>query len=317
MDHIQTFFAQGIMCSRAQASKYTDSIVKVTSVDGAVLTSHMPSAPKILHNIINYPEIPEINYDLGYNPVSIIMKTVAQMRFLTWDNDFHVDKVHHINLSTLNVAGKIDVTHHLTHLKEAIKNKNPDIKLVVFGCSRGAAVTLISISLLTPEEQNEISLVIVEAPFDTVESVLRKRSYVPWITLKMLEKVGSYSPTQMSPLDAIKNYPLSIPTAFITSKIDNVVPTACTQVLIDALEARGHPHMYHLVLDSSPHALMSLNNVEDTDRYKIFVDDLYHIYCQSDSEPDSGLDTAVIKELAGNDLNYVRELYKKGSQFII
>ena len=188
MANIVTFFAQGILSSRAQASKYTNDIVKFTSVDNDVLTSHMSSGPQLLHNIINYPEIPEINYDFGYTPNSVFMKTVAHMRFLSWDSEFRVDKVHHINLSTVNVAGEIDVNHHLTHLKTAIMTKDPKTKLVVFGCSRGAAVTLISVSLLTPEEQEHISLVILEAPFDTVKSVLYKRSYIPWITLKIVGK---------------------------------------------------------------------------------------------------------------------------------
>lgn len=279
MEHINTFFAQGMLSARSQASKYTPEVVKVTSLDGTTVTSHFPTACKILYNIIDYPEIPEISYDDTNNIGYKMMKIMVKMRYLLWKNDVFVDKFHHVQLSAVNVAGEKDVAHHLLYLRKTIAEKKDDTKLVVFGCSRGASVTLISVSLLTEEEQGRIALVIVEAPFDTVESVIRRRLWIPWILLKTLETAGSYSPDQLSPKEAVHTFPLTVPIAFITTKVDNIVPLACTQLLISSLVQRGHPNLHHLELETAPHAFMPINNEKDSSMYTEFVDGLYEKYC--------------------------------------
>jgi len=273
---IATFFFQGNGASRLQGAIYAGPEgISVLTEKGEMRHTSCSGAPRLIHNVYTYPELSEVSYDWSLNPVHWGMWAVSAGRNLLVNTP---GGSHHTDLRQMSVGGDADVGHHLKYSEEMfskLKNKHK----VLFGCSRGAATTLVSVSKMSRETQSEISLVIVEAPFDTIPSVLQESSWFPKTQLWGLKMIGSYRDDQTSPLQAIENFPLDVPVAFVTSKIDKRVPSQCTQRLIDRLGERGHKHLHHLELENSHHSVMSLQNHEDIQGYYKFVNKLYDLYC--------------------------------------
>jgi alpha-beta hydrolase superfamily lysophospholipase len=163
-----------------------------------------------------------------------------------------------------------------TCVKEEVEARGR--QLVLFGCSRGAATTFVSLATVEEPLLASIRLVILEAPFDTVESVLVESSYTPNLQLFLLQAFTKYSGEQLSPLAACESFPLNVPVAFITSEKDTRVPRACTQRLIDRLRERGHLHLHHLELKNTGHSSMPHTDPDDTRAYLNFVNELYKLY---------------------------------------
>jgi alpha-beta hydrolase superfamily lysophospholipase len=165
-------------------------------------------------------------------------------------------------------------------LRQCVKEQVQDQgkQLVLFGCSRGASTTFISVATVEESLLASIRLVILEAPFDSVESVLAASSYTPDLQLLLLQTFTKYSCDQISPLMAADTFPLHVPVAFITSEIDTRVPRACTQRLIDRLRERGHRQVHHLALKNSGHNTMSTGDPDDVAAYVNFVNELYKLY---------------------------------------
>ena len=279
-DHVDlaTFFYQGNGASRFQATQYAGANVPVTTTTKTCkrISSSHPSAPRLLHNIHIYPEIPEVGYGFSWNPIHWIMQLISLIHGLV--RGIKTSHPHYINWWNMSVGGSPDVAHHQRYVKDFLQDKSKS--KVLFGCSRGAVTTLVSVAGLPPHQQQQIGLVIVEAPFDTVPSVLSHSAWIPpSLQLLLLRTLGSYQDDQVSPLQAIEHFPLDVPIAFITSRTDARVPPKCTQCLIDRLRSRGHPNLHHLELKSSPHGTMSLDNAADQTAYLEFVENLYERYC--------------------------------------
>ena len=167
----------------------------------------------------------------------------------------------------------------MSAIEECIK-LNPTKKIVLFGCSRGAATTVVTLSNLSKDALGHIKLVIVEAPFDSVESVVNESSWFPSPTLYFIENFTKYDKNQQSPLDSVSSdkFPLDIPIAFVMSKVDTRVPIKNTQNLINVLKNKNHTKLHQLILENSHHALMHSHNKEDQNSYINFVNELYETY---------------------------------------
>jgi hypothetical protein len=209
----------------------------------------------------------------------------------------------HMHLTKIDIGGDLDQAECLRTIRRAVAEVEREYqkqcsiestggrpsavkrkKIVLFGTSRGAA-TIFAVAMQLPEELAKyISLVVVEAPFDTVESVLRATSYLAPIQLYLLQKIGTYKGDDHStPLSSIINQRsthLQCPIAFITSDRDRRVPKSLTLNLMRALR-ENHPHVtiHHLELHFSHHSAMSINNAEDRRRYVQFMEHLYDTYC--------------------------------------
>jgi len=277
-DSIVTLFFQGNMAARNQGAKYTgpNGIKVLYKPTNTVYTSRIPNAPLLFYNPYLYDELKEIVYGMPWNPLFFPNYLISFV--IQWYFNIIGSPAHHVDLFRLNVGGPADVSQHQTALKNCIHD-NPGKKIVLFGTSRGAATTFVSVSLLPPELRSKICLVVVEAPFDTVPNVLEKTAYVPAaLQLFLLTHLCQYSPSQLTPLDAADNFPLDIPIAFITSEVDSTVPYQCTKNVIRKLKNRNHKNIHHLKLKKSGHSTMSLHNEEDVNNYKIFMNDLYEKY---------------------------------------
>lgn len=272
-EDIITIFAQGMMSPRSQAASYTSKGIDINGKN-----VHIPNAPDIIYNPFSYDELQDINYDWSINPVHIIFNLIHYAK--SYYLNIHNESFYHSNLTELNIAGRDDVIQYQKAIRSCI-DMCPTKKIVLFGCSRGASTIISSVGLLHDinEIKKHIGIIILEGPFDSVENVLEQRSYFSGAQLFALENFSKYNKDFPSPLTVAKtDFPLDIPVAFITSKVDTTVPPQCTQNIINALCQREHKHLYHLVLERSPHGMMSLYDVEDRKSYQHFVNSLYNKY---------------------------------------
>lgn len=260
-----TIFFQGHFSSRAQAANYTEGLDII--VDNHVEHVYVPNAPKILYNIFTCKDLEDVGYGFSWNPLHWFFKLKSML--VNWYCNIHGASWPHSYITKDNIAGKEDVDQYIEMIKTCIE-QNPDKKIVLFGCSRGAAATLVTVANLSPDLLNHVKLVIVEAPFDSVENVLRTSSWCPNVCLFLIKTFTNYKDTQQSPLDAMKTYP-NIPTAFITSNADTRVPLENTLHLM--YELKDYTHIHHLNLESAHHATMFKDP-----KYIKFVHDLYQLY---------------------------------------
>jgi len=277
---IKTFFFQGHNGARGpQASKYCGKSGVHYYYKGKYkkYLAVCPNSPKILHNIHCYKELPEIGYysmNLWHH-ITRYMNGVRQIAFGI-RAEYPMS-----NVTRWNVGGDPDVAFYLKNFRKMLAMTKNDKKIVCFGCSRGAATTLIAISKMTPGEQARIALVLVESPFDTFPNVLNSWPLLrplAGIQLYLIEKLAMYKPNQMTPLEAIGDWPGSVPIGFITTDLDTTVPKHLTMNLIEKLKANGHEKVYHLDLKNSSHDDQPLVDPVDQQRYMTFVDDLYDMY---------------------------------------
>jgi alpha-beta hydrolase superfamily lysophospholipase len=277
-NEIVTVFFQGNMSARAQAANYAGSEGLDIKISDEI-TEHVyrPDAPLLLHNIFPYYDLNDVGYGFSINPLHWCLQ-IKSLVVNTYCN-IHGSSISHSYITENNIGGKEDVNQNIRAIHECIK-ANPSKKIVLSGVSRGAATTLVTLANLGKDLLKHISLVIVEAPFDSVPSVVESSSWFPSLTMEFAKTVMNYDENQQSPLDAVlgDSFPLDIPLAFITSKIDNRVPIKNTLKLIDILKEKGHTKLHHLMLENSHHALMHSHNDEDKNNYIKFVNELYDIY---------------------------------------
>lgn len=281
--HISTFFFQGNGASRSQGAQYAGKQgIRVISEKGEILPAAICSrAPLLLHNIHTYLELREVEYSC-WNPFLWPCHLITQCNLWRKGIGGLGARSHGLRFWRMNVGGAADVRQHTEHFAAMLETTPVSTSVVLFGCSRGAATTMISVSQMPEELRKRISLVLLEAPFDTVPSVLEKSvccSPCAAVQLLALEHLGEYETKQFTPVDAANCFPLDIPVAFITSMVDDRVPITCTQPLIDTLRSRGHPHLHHCMLSRSGHSNMSYGNPDDQHKYELFVADLYGKYC--------------------------------------
>ena len=276
---IITFFYQGHGASRAQAASYTgEDGVDVLKNNQFFYHAVCPGAPKIIHNAYPYNELSEIGYEKAYNPLYIAEKIMSSLRNLLVNMQGALP--YYLDLSQVSLAGDLDIAQFVTYYEKMVK-EFPKRHHVVFGTSRGASTVITGVSSLSLKLQTSIALVIAEAPFDSVASVLQKSSIFPEIQQKGLKTTTAYRDDQETPLEAIERFPLFVPIAFVTSKVDKRVPPKCTEQLIARLRERGHTMVHHLELERSHHSVMSLQDKDDVSAYCGFVNDLYGLYCAS------------------------------------
>ena len=272
-DDIVTVYFQGFLASRSQAASYAgpEGLDVYISPDKKEHI-YSPKSNKILHNIYATKDLDDTSYESSLNPLHLVLKAKSFVSNTYYD--VHGATLSHNYVTEDNVAGADDVKQNIEQIKKCIE-EFPDKKIVLFGASRGAATMVTTLANLDENTISHIKLAIVEAPFDTVESVIEASSYIPSLTMGLLRTCTKYKDEQQSPLDAVKNdaFPLDLPIAFVTSKTDNRVPNANTQKLIDVLEGKNHKKLHKLVLEDQHHSTMFRDP-----RYIDFVEELYNTY---------------------------------------
>lgn len=275
MEHVVTVFFQGHGASRHQAAKYAGAHgVRLPIDGGGSKLVWMPSAPEpLLHNLYAYPELEDMSYGWSWNPLHWVMKLVHFVVLYFWYGMRGIARTIPHQFVTLDSVGGPDDVRQYVAAVEAAARDHPGKKLVLFGCSRGAAVVLCALPRLSPALP--VALAIVEAPFATVPSVMRARfgraaPLLEWL----LVHATRYRPSQYSPLDAVNDaaFPLTLPLAFVISAADRVVPRDESLLLHRVLCERGHTALHHCMLRESAHPEMPLT---ERAAYGAFLKDMY------------------------------------------
>lgn len=270
--NIVTVFFQGHMASRTQAANYAGpNGLDVYTSETDIEHIFSPTSPTILHNIYATKDLDDIGYGLTLNPLHLILKVKSIVANTYYD--VHGASICHNYVTEGDLAGSSDVQQNIRTIEQCIKDY-PNKKIVLFGCSRGAATVVTTLANLNKDLLSHIALAIVEAPFDTVENVVNASSYIPSLGMFYLRRFTKYEDKQQSPFDAVNgNFPVDIPIAFVTSKVDDRVPVENTMRLINVLNEKGHKKLHHLMLEDKHHSLMFMD-----DKYVEFVKELYEMY---------------------------------------
>eukprot|EP00760_Papus_ankaliazontas_P024345 PhM_4_TR2253/c0_g1_i2/m.78353 len=282
--NVHSVFYPGVGSSRQQGAKYAGpSGVTVTTRDGKeswrVCSRY---SPRILHNVVPLPEVRDADVGLSLNPIRAVNQaaTWAVGKFFRMEGN----RPHYVYPTELNVGGRLDQDACIADVATAVKYVDAldnvgDAKqhIVMFGCSRGATTTLHAALRLPPDLARRVSLVLVEAPFDTLEGVMAMSSWMPSVNLGVLQRVGHYTPEAY---ELPETTSLQCPIGVISSRADTRVPQSQTMGLVGRLKDR-FPHLTveMLELDTGHHSAMSYGTPDDVERYMAFVDGLYDKYC--------------------------------------
>lgn len=267
-------------------------------------------APRLLHHVLPSPEVTEMRHRRWYctiNPVHWLL-TLKEVMTCLWFSTRPLQWCYSEHGRT-NLGGARDQAYFINEVRravmmitseEAAAEKRgaasiaaspvpsivPKKHLVLFGASRGATTCFYAAMRLPRVLAQYVSLVILEAPFDTLEHVINASCWFPrlvtWYFRSFCDWRGVKEERDAYDFDAAA-VQLRCPIAFVISKRDARVPNACTQVLIDRVRRELVPHIIPavevLVLKHSRHPCMAVGNREDQDAYVSFVERLYQRYC--------------------------------------
>lgn len=280
MEQVVTVFFQGNQASRLQATKYAGKEgLDIYVTNDNVEHVYNPSSPQLLYNLFSYPELNDVRYGWSWNPyhwLFMLLHWIRQLQFNIYGSACVPHNLH----SRVNIAGSEDVAQCVLAIKACI-TKHAMKRIVLFGTSRGASTVLLALTRLSKEELSHIALVIAEAPFASVQSVLYATMPLPTKTVPFftaaLEYFTQYRATQRSPLQAVlsEDFPLDLPLVFVTSEVDTTVPVSETKQLLTVLQERKHTALHHIALKHSHHSWMSLHHEEDV---ALYVKELHLLY---------------------------------------
>lgn len=249
-DHYTTIFLAGNGDSISQAAYYTGQ----EGIDG------MSAVPSI-RTLINPSRQDPFDVDRGWT--ATLLYPFYYLLYLT----FHAGRPvwnlqpYWTRPDRINLAQQDD----LSHAAEQIERTSGDI--VLYGVSRGASVAISVLSRLDPSTLKRIKLVVAEAPFDSVESVLNHRcSWWQRPLIRLLLKLTRYRADGITPLALVPTLPKTIPIVVVVSRVDDVVGYRSTMNLHRALKA--HVHRVDLIkLERSSHGGYTGEQLEDLLHY--------------------------------------------------
>lgn len=166
----------------------------------------------------------------------------------------------------------------LSMSKTLQEEQGSNYKIVLYGLSRGAS-TIIMFLATYPELCNHVAAVIVESPFDSIDTIITSK-----IQSMGLEKVVSlqagqrifqsifklYNPTFPAPANVITKIPYEIPIIFVCTKEDATVPHHSTKNLYHALLFDGHDKAHLIEVERGKHGKILQGPDGDTYQKEIF-----------------------------------------------
>lgn len=174
----------------------------------------------------------------------------------------------------------------LSALMDLYKRTEGDI--VAFGGCGGANALLCTIAKLARDSKSSnfakellsrVKLVVLEAPYDSVESLLEVGHWFGSHQSALLALLGSYDASERSALEFARDFPKHIPVAFVVSLRDGRVPLVCSSRLVSELRQLGHRQVSTILLTDAPHAQYATHNARDTDAYRSALDELRATHC--------------------------------------
>ncbi|KKL58720.1 hypothetical protein LCGC14_2222520 [marine sediment metagenome] len=276
MKHL-TLFYQGNSASRGQAAPYTRQAV-YSLAEGERKSWRCKTAANLLYNIYECEELADVLFSAGLNPYLWLSKATRAV-CNAWSG---IEGPAHCSDPTRwSVGSRPDREQCARALERAASET--DQQLVLFGCSRGAATTFATVCECAMDGSQALArvrLVILEAPFDSVRSVLQASAWLPGLQHYALGLFSQYDADEVSPLELAQHFPLDLPVAFVMSAADTRVPPECTERLVSALRARGHTGVHTLLLQRSSHPSFASADADDVARYEVFLHELYARYLE-------------------------------------
>lgn len=160
-----------------------------------------------------------------------------------------------------DLAQEGEVAHLYKHFKTFSSEKNK--KLVISGVSRGAS-TIINFAGLHANELENVSMFILESPFDVAIEVMRNVARMlmqdkhPFINFGINYSISKFFPKHkpdgMSPIKMIAKIPKDIPLLLIHSRKDLLISVNASRKLYIELKKAGHQHVYYLETENGSHA---------------------------------------------------------------
>ncbi len=260
-DKYTTLFFAGNGASIGQAAKYCGE----RGIRGAY------AEPSIRTLIAPYEDGPQDPFDVEHDLMAHLLEPLYSLVYLYngisgltpyWTNPFKI-----------NLAQEDDLNYALLRVKGALRETDKD--LILYGCSRGAAVALSTLALLDKRSQNRIKLVVCEGIFDSVENVLDTR-FGPTMAsiVRRLLSYTRYRPYGYTPLRLVPFLPKSVPVVIVTSTTDRVVTSECTMNLYRALKEQVD-RVYGLLLTRSSHSGYSSDYPDDAVNYYTAMINIY------------------------------------------
>lgn len=252
-------------------------------------TAYCRIAPRILHNIFPSYEVEEVSSAWSFNPFHGLLSLKEMLTHWYFKLELNPSIHVHCEAGRSAVGGTRDQRAFKREVARAVRyaSRQPEKKhIVLFGCSRGAATCFYTSMKLPETLASHISLVIVEAPFDTLDNVIQRSCWFPslgrWFYRNFCDYRGGEEQQRAYSYEP-ENVSIRCPVAFVYSVKDTRVPPPCTEALIHALNAalvpKVIPAVEVLVLSHSRHPCMAVQNEEDQQAYVNFVEMLYEKYC--------------------------------------
>jgi dienelactone hydrolase len=276
---IVSIFFQGHLAPRYHGTKYAGPKGMDIKVGKEVRRVSIPTSKEMLPNLYPYNELNDISYEPTCNPLYWCFSCAHRSVSNKLGVEGNVEYPHNL-WYRVSLGGSEDVAQCIIAIRSCIKD-NPTKKIVLFGASRGASTVLVALTMLSNEEVDRIGLVVAEAPFSSLPSIIESMGFNLNIALTFLEWTTQVRRDQMSPLQAVQSesFPLNVPILFVTSLVDEAIPPEDTQLLIDAIiKKRGPDNLHHLELKYSNHSSMSTQNDKDKELYYTTLHDLYERY---------------------------------------
>lgn len=236
--------------------------------DAIFLFSHgiADSHRQAYHYVFRYPindletelyidqESPEDRYKYAQNERFIITTPFVTFDYLDATNHFY-----RINIRRSGLAQTVDIERLSQVFRKTYTAYNRDI--ILMGVSRGASTI---ITFMGAENPQNVSALILESPFDAMETVIQHK-----IKQARLHKIPGmkqlshalvsgvffkYHMNGIRPIDLITHIDSNVPILLICSAEDTLVPATSTINLYQALHSAHHPNVHILLVPRGKHA---------------------------------------------------------------
>ncbi len=272
---IKTVFAQGSGSPRLQALVYANRVTTLLPPDDATddgdvlyVGRRSPPIPALAFNIVATPENPEVcvlNRQIP-SPVKAYARVFGSA---AWSYDTPARERASARQSRLDytirptassLAGEENVSRLVRDIQATILDAKSTDKIILYGVSRGASSLIIAVTRLTEYERGRISLLVAEAPFDTVFNVVKSRW--GWVVAHVAQLAMGCCTTDSpwsdeTPIDAVSNFPHEVPLLIFSGARDQVCPIEAQRALVERVRECGHEKTTHVVLPNSTHVNMA------------------------------------------------------------
>lgn len=231
-------FSHGIAANKNQAHDYTKS--------GSFEANHIINDEDHTLETFDYP-------DAGYGIIYPTIRTWIDL----FDLKQHLKKIsYRVDRANTDFAGENEIrvldAHHATI-------EHPTI--VAVGPSRGASALVAWLGTAS-EPKNNIKALVLESPFDSMDSVLRNIIGEYLYQYPMARSLGhnlirfvfsQYKKRAITPLQAAADVPKDLPILIVCSEEDTRVPTWSSEKLYQELKDTGHNKAHFVKLKRGFH----------------------------------------------------------------